>query len=116
MSNVSNWSDPPAEFSLDGPFADGSRGATVMPGQSVREWRLRDVHPPQTYTVVGDLGGATLSCIWTFEPLGVASTRLTQRLVLEGEKAAEFRDAIEAAFGPNLAPGMARIAASIERA
>ena len=58
MSNVSNWADPPAEFSLDGPFADGSRGATVMPGQPVREWHLRDVRPPETYTVVGDLGGA----------------------------------------------------------
>ena len=115
MSNVSNWTDPPAEFILDGPFADGSRGATVMPGQPEREWHLRDVRPPETYTVVGDLGGATLSCIWTFEPIGAASTRLTQRLVLEGEKAGEFRDPIEAAFGPNLAPGMARIAALIER-
>ena len=115
LSKVSNWSDPPAEFAIDGPFADGVRGTTTMPGQPAREWRLRDVRSPETYTVVADLGGATLSCIWTLEPMGAFHTRLTQALILEGEQAAGFRDAIAAAFGPNLAPGMERIAASIER-
>jgi 16S rRNA (guanine966-N2)-methyltransferase len=114
MSNVSNWSDPPAEFSLDGPFADGSRGTTSMPGQPPREWRLRDVRPLETYTVVGDLGGATFSAIWSFEAIGDARTRLTQKLVLAGEKAAEYVEPVAAAFGPNLAPGMDRIARSIE--
>jgi 16S rRNA (guanine966-N2)-methyltransferase len=115
MSNVANWSDPPAEFTIDGPFANGGRGSTRMPGQPDREWHLRDVRAPETYTVVSDLGGATFSAIWSFEPVGATSTRLTQRLVLEGEKAAEFRDAVVAAFGPNLAPGMDRIAKLIER-
>ena len=115
LSNVANWDDPPAEFALKGPFADGARGTTKMPGQPTREWNLRDVRPPETYTVAGDLGGATLSCIWTFEPAGEGRARLTQRLVLDGEKAAEYREPVEAAFAPNLAPGMARIAAAIER-
>jgi 16S rRNA (guanine(966)-N(2))-methyltransferase RsmD len=115
MSKVSNWSDPPAEFTLDGPFTDGARGTTLMPGQPPLSWSLRDVRSPDTYTVVGDLGGATFSAIWSFTPIGAYRTRLTQRLVLEGENAAVFRDAIAEAFGPNLAPGMEKIAATIER-
>jgi 16S rRNA (guanine966-N2)-methyltransferase len=115
MSKVSNWSDPPAEFALDGPFADGARGTTLMPGQPPLQWTLRDVRSPETYTVVGDLGGATFSAIWSFTPIGAYRTRLTQRLILEGEKADAFRDPVAEAFGPNLAPGMEKIAASIER-
>jgi 16S rRNA (guanine(966)-N(2))-methyltransferase RsmD len=115
MSKVSNWSDPPAEFTLDGPFADGARGTTLLPGQPPLSWSLRNVRSPETYTVVGDLGGATFSAIWWFTPIGAYRTRLTQRLVLEGENGAAFRDPIADAFGPNLAPGMEKIAAAIER-
>ena len=28
MTDVGNWSDPPAEFVLEGPFAPGTRGTT----------------------------------------------------------------------------------------
>ena|SRR5258708_880739 len=45
-ANVSNWSDPPAEFELDGPFAVGSRGTTRMPGQPPMHWTIRDVQRP----------------------------------------------------------------------
>src|SRR4051794_4569164 len=114
MSNVANWNDPPAVFHLDGPFTDGSRGTTTMPDQPQREWRLRDVRPPETYTVEGDLGGATFSATWTFHAIAPGRTRLTQRMVLAGANAAQIRDAVEAAFAPNLAPGMERIARSIE--
>jgi hypothetical protein len=115
MSKVSNWSDPPAEFTLDGPFADGARGTTLMPGQPPLHWTLSDVRSPDTYTVVGDLGGATFSAIWSFVPIGAYRTRITQRLVLEGENAAVLRDPIAGAFGPNLAPGMEKIAGAIEQ-
>ena len=110
MSKVSNWSDPPAEFTLDGPFTDGARGTTLMPGQPLLHWTLRDVRAPETYTVVAEIGGATLFAIWSFVPIGAFHTRLTQRLVLEGDSGE-----LAAAFGPNLAPGMERIAAAIER-
>ena len=117
MSNVSNWDDPPAVFHLDGAFANGSRGTTSMPGQPTREWQLRAVRPPETYTVVSDLAeGATLACIWTFESLGPERTQLTQRIALTGKNAASVREPVAAAFTPTLAPGMARIATLIERA
>jgi len=31
MSSVANWDDPPAQFRLDGPFVNGSRGTTEIP-------------------------------------------------------------------------------------
>ena len=32
-TDIKNWDDPPAQFQLDGPFASGSRGTTLLPGQ-----------------------------------------------------------------------------------
>jgi hypothetical protein len=116
MTDVSNWDDPPAEFTLEGPFADGSRGSTRMPGQEPRQWVLRDIRPLDSYTVEFPLPGATFSTVWTFEAIDARRTRLTQRLALEGENAAAYAADTQAAFGPTLAPGMRRIAAAIERA
>ena len=44
-TEVANWDDPPAQFSLDGPFAEGAAGTTRMPGQAPIYWRVRDVVP-----------------------------------------------------------------------
>ena len=33
MTDIRNWNDPPAEFALDGPFVEGTRGTTRMPGR-----------------------------------------------------------------------------------
>jgi len=32
-TDIATWHDPPATFLLDGPFAEGSSGKTLMPGQ-----------------------------------------------------------------------------------
>jgi 16S rRNA (guanine966-N2)-methyltransferase len=114
MSNVANWADPPAVFQLEGMFVTGARGSTTMPGQPPLVWHLRDVRPPDTYTVEGDLGGATFSAIWKFHSMAPDRTRLTQRLVLDGPNAAQFREAMESAFAANLVPGMERIVRLIE--
>jgi 16S rRNA (guanine(966)-N(2))-methyltransferase RsmD len=105
MSNVSNWADPPAIFRLDSAFANGSRGTTMLPDQPPFAWHLRDVRPPETYTVEFDVPGATFSATWTFEPLGPDRARLTQRLAL-GQP--------NEVLAANLAPGMEKIARSIE--
>jgi hypothetical protein len=110
MSDVSNWSDPPASFTLDGPFVNGARGTTRMPDQPDGHWTIRDVDPGWAYTIEGDLGGARLLSHWRFEPLSEGRTRLTQRLELVGEHAAAYVDGVRAAFEPNLEPGMRRIA------
>jgi polyketide cyclase/dehydrase/lipid transport protein len=89
MANISNWSDPPAEFSLDGPFAAGSRGTTRMPGQPANRWVIRDVDPGRAYTIASFvLEGALLLFHWRFAELPDHRTRMTQRIELAGENAA----------------------------
>ena len=70
MSDLRNWSDPPAEFSLDGPFADGSTGTTRMPGRPPATWTLRDVKPGRAYTIEGGsfLERAQFMVFWRFDP------------------------------------------------
>ena len=118
MADVRNWSDPPAEFSLDGPFASGTRGATRMPDGQVYAWTLRDVDPEKGYTIegVGVLERAVMLVHWRFDPLTEQRSRLTQRLELWGENAATYVNDIRSAFEPNLEPGMRHIAGMMERA
>lgn len=118
MTDVRNWSDPPAEFGLEGPFASGSLGWTRMPGQPALSWMLRDVEPERAYTIGGGsfLEGAVLLAHWRFDALSERSTRLTQRMELSGENAAGYVNEVRAAFEPNLEPGMRRIAKLMERA
>jgi hypothetical protein len=118
MTDVSNWSDPPAEFALDGPFADGSRGTTRMPGQPAASWVIRNFEPGKSYTIEGGsfLERALLLSHWRFAGLPGGRTRLTQRMELRGENAAAYVDDIRAGFEPNLEPGMRRIAENIQRA
>ena len=111
-----NWNDPPAEFSLDGPFADGSRGTTRMPESPPMHWRIRDCRPPQTATVEMELDAATLSFEWRFENAGPNRARLTQHIVLRGTDAANYTEQLESSLRPNLATGMARIARLMEAA
>src|SRR5262245_2390463 len=117
MTNVANWSDPPAEFSLDGPFAAGSRGTTRMPGQPARGWVIRDVVPGRAYTIESALPeNVLLRFAWRFEEVAARRTSLTQRIEVYGENASTYVDEIRAGFEPNLEPGLKRIAESMERA
>jgi len=108
MSNVANWDDPPAQFTLEGPVADGSRGTTEMPGQPKQQWFLRDVIPATSYTIEFPLDRAVT--------LPDARVRLTQRIVLDGENAAAYLPVVQQTFASSLRPGMERIAASIDAA
>jgi hypothetical protein len=111
MTDVANWSDPPAEFTLEGPFAAGTRGTTRMPGQPDRDWTIQDVTPGRAYTVHARLADqAFILFHWHFDRLPDHRTRLTQRLELCGEHAAAHISDIQSAFEPHLEPGMQRIA------
>jgi len=90
-TDITTWSDPPATFQLDGPFAEGSRGMTLMPGQEPLAWCIRDVRPGQSFAIEMPLDQATL---------------------LAGNNAGEYRKQVEAGFGANLAAGLAKIAQS----
>jgi hypothetical protein len=115
-ANVANWEDPPAEFELNGPFATGSRGITRVPGQEPFQWILRDVTPPNAATMEINLDGAALSFEWRFTGLADGRTRLTNRIVLKGEKAEQYASQVEAAFGGDVPGGMKKMAASMANA
>jgi hypothetical protein len=117
MTDIRNWNDPPAEFTLEGSFIDGARGITHIPGRPPALWTIRDVEPRRAYTIEGGsfLERAVLLVHWQFDPLSERTARLTQRMELLGENAAAYIDDIKAAFEPNLEPGMRRIAQSMER-
>lgn len=114
-TDVTNWDDPPAEFELDGPFVAGSRGTTRMPGQEPLHWFIREVTPPNAATIEMLLDDASLLFEWRFEGLVDGRTRLTQRVVLGGEKADMYLPQVKAAFTTNLPDGMNKLAAKIAK-
>lgn len=115
-TDVTNWDDPPAEFALNGPFAAGSRGTTRMPGQTPLQWFIREVTPPNAATIEMSLDGAALSFEWRFVGLADGRTRLTQRIVLQGEKADMYLSQVKAAFTANLPDGMKKLATAMAKA
>jgi len=115
-TDVTNWDDPPAQFALDGPFAAGVRGTTVMPGRDDRHWAIVDVRRGESFTMEMPLDRAVLSFTWRFDAVTDRRTKLTQRIVLSGENAAAYTEQVRAGFGSTLADGMKRIAGLIERA
>ncbi len=116
MSNVANWNDPPAQFVLEGPFAEGSRGTTWMPDQPPQHWHLRDVMTLRFYTIEFPLDRAVMYFRWSFAAIPGGRTRLTQSIVLYCENPRAYVPIVEQTFALSLRPGMERIAASIDAA
>jgi len=114
-TNVANWHDPPAEFALNGPFREGAVGTTHIPGQPPMHWQITRVRIGQSFMTTMELDRATLSFEWTFEPLPPERTKITQRIVLSGDNFKAYAAQVEAGFGPNLAGGMRKIVAGMER-
>lgn len=83
-----------------------------MPGRPPAKWTIRNVEPGRGYTIEGGsfLEGAVLWFHWRFDAVSDGTTRLTQRVELCGEKAAAYVADVSAGFGPNLEPGLRRIA------
>ena len=115
-TDIRNWDDPPAQFHLDGPFANGSWGTTRLPGQEPMRWHIRDVRPGTSFVIDMPLVDAVLSFEWDFEPLSNHRTRLTQRIVLSGDNATEYADHVRAGFGATLDDGMRRLADALVKA
>ena len=115
LTDISNWDDPPARFTLDGPFAEGTEGTTELPGLEPLRWRLVEVQAGERYSTEMPLDRAVLLFEWRFEALSERRTRLTQRITLTGENAGAFAGQVEAGFGANLSAGMRRIADAMER-
>lgn len=115
-TDIANWNDPPAVFSLDGPFVEGARGTTTLPGREPLHWRVTQVHPLKSFVMEMPLDSATLTFEWRFDELAPGRTMLTQHILLAGDNAQSYAAQVEAAFGPTLADGMRRIAAEMAAA
>ena len=115
-TDVKNWDDPPAQFQLDGPFAQGSWGTTRLPGQEPIRWQIRDVRPGVSFIIEIRLDRAVLSFEWLFDSVSNRRTRITQRIVLSGNNAAAYADQVRAGFGLTLPDGMKRIADALVKA
>ena len=109
-TNIENWIDPPAEFELDGPFVDGARGITRIPGQSPMHWVIREMHAPETATIEAQLDGASLSFEWRSAGLADGRTRLTQHVELRGENAGVYVAQLDSILRVTLPEGMKKIA------
>ena len=112
-TNIANWSDPPATFLLDGPFAEGAQGTTLLPGQEPLAWWIRDVQTGRSFAIDMPLDGAALRFEWHFSVVSERKTKLTQRIILSGSKAAAYTQQVETGFGSTLPCGMERIAADM---
>ena len=115
-TNIATWNDPPATFDLDGPFATGTQGTTLLPGQEPLRWLIRDVRPGESFVIEMPLDRASLTFEWRFQELPGARTKLTQHVVLSGENAAAYTAQVEAGFGANLPDGMRKASAEMETA
>lgn len=115
-TDIRNWDDPPAEFQLEGPFAAGSWGLTILPGQAPLRWQIRNVQSGEAFTIAMALDDALISFEWLFEAVSSRRTRITQRIVLSGNNASAYVDQVQAGFGATLADGMKRIADAMVRA
>jgi hypothetical protein len=112
-TDVANWNDPPAQFSLEGPFEAGSRGTTQLPGQQTLHWRICAVRHGESFVTEMQLDRATLTFEWYFYSISEGRTKLTQRIELSGDNVAAYALQVEAGFGSNLPGGMERIAADM---
>lgn len=114
-TNVANWDDPPAKFELNGPFAAGSKGTTILPGQEPLYWFIREVTAESSATIEFALDGASLLFEWSFAPLTEQRTRITQRVVLAGEKADSLVPQVGGTFDSSLPAGMKKLATAISK-
>jgi hypothetical protein len=115
-TDITTWDDPPAQFLLDGPFASGTWGTTLLPEQEPLRWQIRDVLPGAAFIIEVPLDGAVISFEWLFDAVSNHQTRITQRIVLWGDNASAYVNQVQDGFGANLAAGMKRIADAMARA
>jgi hypothetical protein len=114
-SDVGKWDDPPATFELEGAFVAGARGWTRIPGQPPISWFVRKLTPGEAATIEIPADGAAMWFEWRFAGAGVGRTRITQHVVLRGERAEHYLG-FARTFESNLPGGMKKLAAAIAAA
>ena len=112
-SNVENWLlDTSVEaVTIDGPFATGARGTSKPRGGDLINWQLVEVEDGHRALIEIQLPGAVVRFDWRFED-EASSTRITQRVTLDGEQAADYLSGA-AELEKGIPQGMQRLAEEI---
>jgi hypothetical protein len=115
-TDVENWKlDADVEsIEIDGTFTAGTRGRTHSKSSGVLEWRIAEAADGRA-VIEFPLEGAVGRFYWTFIDAGGRS-RITQRCVLEGERAASYAAAVAQALEAGIPAGMRKLADTIEAA
>ena len=117
--DVSNWERLEGKavewIRLEGPFVVGTSGVTKMPGQDPQHWKITQIDPERSATVEMPLDGAVFCSTITLESVSPDRTKITQRMSLNGEKAAELAKGMQI-FEEHAPQGLAKLAKAIESA
>ncbi len=116
-TNVSNWERLEGKavewIKIYGPFVLGTKGETKMPEQPAQPWTITQLTPEHSATIEMPVAGAVFVNEMKMEALSDDRTRITQRLSLMGEKAAELAGGM-AMFETSAPQGLAKLAKTIE--
>lgn len=117
-TNVENWAavDSSVEsVTLEGPFAEGSKGRTKPRGLPPAEWELIEVVEGRRAVIGVEVPGAVFTFRWVFERTPAGGTRITQRVSVAGERAAEYKGAV-GEFARGVPAGMRSLADAMAKA
>jgi Polyketide cyclase / dehydrase and lipid transport len=117
-TNVDNWAvvDPAVEWAkLEGPFIAGTKGRTKPRGSDPNEWKLAEVEEGSRAVIEIAGPGATVKFHWSFTDITGGGTRMTQKVILEGERAAEYEEGMRQ-LEKGIPYGMERLVEAMVRA
>jgi hypothetical protein len=117
-TNVDNWAvvDPAVEWAkLEGPFIAGTMGRTKPRGADPNEWKLAEVEEGNRAVIEIAAPGATVKFHWGFVDIIGGGTRMTQKVTLEGERAAEYEEGMKG-LENGIPSGMERLVEAMVKA
>jgi hypothetical protein len=117
-TNLDNWAvvDPAVEWAkLEGPFIAGTRGETKPRGADPNEWKLAEVEEGSRAVIEIAAPGATVKFHWSFVDLGDSCVRMTQKVTVEGDRAADYEEGLKL-LEKGIPLGMAKLVEAIEKA
>jgi len=116
-THVPNWKlDADVEaVELDGPFAEGSSGATITRSFGRVAWRIVMVKAESEAVLEIPAPGAVVRFHWIFQDLS-GRTRITQQVGIEGEQAALIVGMIAAGLESGIPAGMQKLCESMVKA
>jgi hypothetical protein len=99
---------------IDGPFAAGTHGVTQSKSSGRLEWRIGEAQSGRA-VIEFPLPGAVGRFEWTFEK-ATPGTRITQRCLLEGDRAGAYAKDFGPILQAGIPEGMRKLADAMERA